>query len=139
MFDVLDQLLVFLRIESNAGSISTGSGGSARSMDVCLDVLGRLNLDYEIYVGDIETSGSDVSGNKDVKLTLLEALKGYFSLILSDVTVHDLNVLFDFVGEKKLVSLCFGGAEDNGLADASIANEDVGQSTDSVLPRTIYC
>jgi hypothetical protein len=56
MLDVLNQLLVFLRIESNAGSISACSGSSARSMDVSFDVLWRLNLDNEIYVGDIEPS-----------------------------------------------------------------------------------
>jgi len=58
---------------------------------------------------------------------------------LSDVAVHDFNVFFNFVREKKLVGLSLSGAEDNGLPDASIANEDIGKSTDSVLPGTIYC
>ena len=53
--------------------------------------------------------------------------------------MHDFNVFFNFVREKKLVGLSLSGAEDNGLPDASIANEDIGKSTDSVLPGTIYC
>jgi len=139
VLDVGDQRLVLLRIEGNARAVSAGSGRSAGSVDVSLDVLGRLDLDYEVDIGDVEAAGGDVGGHEHVELTLLEALKGDLSLVLGDVSMHDLDVLLDFVREQELVRFRLGRAEDDGLADTSVANEDVGQGADSVLPGTIYC
>ena len=96
-------------------------------------------MDYEVNIGDIEAAGGDIGGDEDVELTLLEALEGDLPLILGDISVHYLDVLLDLVGEQELVRFGLGGAEDDGLADTSIANEDVGQGADSVLPGTVYC
>lgn len=139
LLNILDEQLVLLRIEGDARAVSARSGRSARPVDVSLHVLRRLHLDNEVNIGDIEAAGGDIGGDEDVELTLLEALEGDLSLILGDVSVHNLDVLLDLVREQELVRFCLGRAEHDRLADTSIANEDVGQRADSVLPRTVYC
>ena len=61
-------------------------------------LLWRLNLDYQVYVGDVEAARSHISGDENSELSLLESLHRDFALILSNITMHDLNVLFDFIG-----------------------------------------
>ena len=56
LLDILDQRLVFLRVESDACAFSSSSSCSTRSMNVCFDILGRLNLDNEINVGYVDAS-----------------------------------------------------------------------------------
>ena len=46
---------------------------------------------------DVETARSHVSRHKYAELLLFEALERYFSLILSDVTMHHLDVFLDFL------------------------------------------
>ena len=67
-------------------------------MDVGLSLLGWLDLDDQVNVGDVETTGSNISGDEDSKFAFLEALHRDFTLVLGNVTVHDLDVLLDFVG-----------------------------------------
>lgn len=139
LLNILYEQLVLLRIEGDARAVSARSGRSARPVDVSLHVLRRLHLDNEVNIGDIEAAGGDIGGDEDVELTLLEALEGDLSLILGDVSVHNLDVLLDLVREQELVRFCLGRAEHDRLADTSVANKDVGQRADSVLPRTVYC
>ena len=65
-------------------------------MNICLSVFGWLNLDDKVDTRDIKAASSNVCGNQYAKLLLFKTLKCDFSLVLSDVTVHHFNVLFDF-------------------------------------------
>jgi hypothetical protein len=97
-------------------------------------------LDDEVNVRNVKSSRSNVSGAEYSELALLEALHCDFALVLSDVSMHDLNVLLDFVrqNESVAVSLCL--REDNRFAvDASIAYQDVSQRGYAVLERTADC
>ena len=85
-------------------------------MNIGLSILGRFNLDYQINIGDVDTSGSDISGDQDIELPLLEPLECDFSLVLSDVSVHDFNIFVDLLGKQKGVGLSLGRAEHNGLS-----------------------
>ena len=64
-------------------------------MDVGLSVFGWLNLDDKVHTWDVKASGSDVCGNQNAKFLLFKAFEGDFSLVLSDVTMHYFNVLFN--------------------------------------------
>ena len=66
-------------------------------MNVSLNIFWWLNLDNEIDIWNIETSGGNIGCNEDVKLAFFESLEGDFALILSDVTVHDFDVFFNFI------------------------------------------
>ena len=101
----LDEHLLFHRVESDASTRTASSGGSSRSVDVCFGVLGRLHLDNQVDAGDVKTTGSDVSGYQHVELLLLKSLKSDLSLVLSNITVHDLNVFLDLVRKQKLICL----------------------------------
>ena len=65
-------------------------------MNVGLSVLGWLNLHDKVHAGNVKATGGYISGHKHAELLLLEALKGHFTLILCDVTVHDFNVFLNF-------------------------------------------
>jgi hypothetical protein len=66
-------------------------------MDVGLSVLWRLNLDNEVDTRDVQTTGSDVSGDEYAELFVLESLESDFTLILCDVTMHDLDILLNLL------------------------------------------
>jgi len=83
-------------------------------------------LNYEVDVRNVETSGGDIGCTQDLELAFFEALHGDFSLVLSDVAMHDLDVLLDFVGQDQCVAVCLRLREHDRLAvDAAVANEDV--------------
>ena len=65
-------------------------------MNIGLSVFGWLNLDDKVNTRDIKASSSDVCGNQNAEFLLFKALQCDFSLVLSDVTMHYFNVLFDF-------------------------------------------
>ena len=66
-------------------------------MNVSLNIFWWFDLDNKIYIRNIKTSGSNISCNKDVKLAFFESLESDLTLILSDVTVHDFDVFFNFI------------------------------------------
>ena len=128
VLDLLNQHLGLACVEGDAGATGSGSGSSATSMDVGLGLLRRLDLDNEIDIGDVESARGNVGGDEDAEFALLEALHSDFSLVLSDVTVHDFNVLLDFIRKKKRVSVSLSLGEDNDLAALAVDNEDVCES-----------
>jgi hypothetical protein len=97
ILDLLNELIGLLCVEGNASSGLSSSGSSSRSMNVGLGVLWWLNLDDEVDILDVETSGSDISGNEHLELTLLESLHGDLSLVLSNISMHNLDILLDLI------------------------------------------
>jgi hypothetical protein len=96
-------------------------------MDVGLSFFWGLKLDNKVDVRNIETSGSDISSNQHLEFVLLKALHGNFTLVLSDITVHHLDVLLDLVGQDKGVGVSFGLGKDNSLAFTSIADQHISE------------
>ena len=82
-------------------------------MDVRLGVLGWLNLHDEVNTGNIKSSSSDVCSYENIKFLIFESLEGDFSLVLGDVTVHNFDILLDFVRQQELVGFLLGRSEDN--------------------------
>ena len=70
-------------------------------MNVRLGVLRWLNLDDQLNIWNVESSGGYISGDENLKLGFLESLDGAFSLILRDISMHHLNVMLDLVRELK--------------------------------------
>lgn len=116
LLDVLEGHLLLVCVESDAHTRTTSSRRSSRAMDVSLRVLWWFNLNHKVHRGDIQTSGGDVSCDKDVEFLLLKTLQRDFSLVLSDVTMHHLDAAFNLLCQKKLVRLCLLGAEYDCLA-----------------------
>lgn len=92
-----DLELLLKCVECDAFSFTAGTSCSSRSVNICLRFLGRLNLNDQVDAGNVKTTRSDISGDQYAKLLLLEALQSDFSLVLSDVSVHDLDVFLDFL------------------------------------------
>jgi hypothetical protein len=85
-------------------------------MDVCLCVLGRLDLDDQVDSWNIKTSRRDISGDENIALFGLELLESDFTLSLTNFSVDNLDILLDLVGELDLVSLLLLATEDDGLS-----------------------
>ena len=128
VLDLLNQHLGLASVEGDAGAAGSGSGSSATSVDVGFGLLGRLDLNNEIDIRDVKSARGNVGGDEDAEFALLEALHSDFSLVLSDVTVHDFNVLLDFIREKERVGVGLGLSEDDDLATLAVDNEDVSES-----------
>lgn len=128
---------MLLWIKSDASTISTSSGSSAWSVNVSLNIFWWFDLDNKIYIRNIKTSGGNISCYEDVKLAFFESLESDLALILSDVTVHDFDVFFNFIWKKQLICFCLCWTEHNCLPEASIADQNISQGANSVLPRAI--
>ena len=102
-------------------------------MDVGLSLLGWLNLDDQVHVGDVKTTRGDISGDKHAELSFLESLHRDLTLVLSDVTVHDFDVLLDLVRQEQRVGISLRLSEDNDLATLSINDQDVSKRGQTVL------
>jgi hypothetical protein len=48
-FNLINQVKLFVSVESDAGSCSAGSGGSTCSVDIIIDVFRRVQLYYQVY------------------------------------------------------------------------------------------
>ena len=106
-------------------------------MNICFGFLGWFDLNDEVDVWDVKASRGDICCHQYSKLTLLEALHSDFSLVLSYVTVHYLDVLLDLVGEKEGIGVSLGLGKDNYLATLAIDNQNVCQGRESVLEGTL--
>lgn len=134
MLDVLNKVLGLVRVERDARARGACSCCTSCSVDVGLSFFGWLNLNDEIDIWNVESSGSNVSGAKDSELALLEALHCDFTLVLSDVSMHNFNVLLDFVRKDQRVAVGFSLRENDGLAvNASVAHQDVSQRRNTIL------
>ena len=96
-FDLLNQLIGLLGVEGNASSMLASSGCSSRPVDIGFDILGWLDLNDQFHVFNVESTSSNVSSDKNLEFSFLESLHSNFSLVLRNVSMHDLDVLFDFI------------------------------------------
>lgn len=95
--NLLYKHLRLVRIERDASTASACSCRTTTSMDVRLSLFGRLELDDKVDIGDVKAARSNISGDEDSEFALLEALHRNLTLVLGDVTMHDLDVLLDLV------------------------------------------
>ena len=92
-------------------------------MDVGLRFFWRLDLDDKVNLGNIKASRCDIGGDQNLEFALLESLHGDLSLILSDATMHYLDVIVDGLRAHKFISISFGRREHNDLTSTTIAGD----------------
>ena len=102
-------------------------------MDIGFGVFWWLNLNNQVDILNIQSSWGDICGNQNLEFSFFESFHGYFSLILCNISMHNLDVLLDFVWEDQLVGIVFGLSENNGFSISSVADQDVSQSRHSIL------
>jgi hypothetical protein len=90
-------------------------------MNIGLSILGWFQLNNEFNIWNVKTSSSNISGDQHLKFMVLESLDRDLSLILSDISMHDFNIMSDLVGKKQRVCISLGRRKDNNPASASIA------------------
>lgn len=135
--DLLERKLVFHGPEGDTGSRLTSSRSTSRSVNISLDILWWLNLNDQINVGNIKTSRRNICSYKNRKLLLLKSLEGDLSLVLCDISVHNLNISLHFIRNQKLIGFSLGGRENNGLTKPTVNQEDIGESLHPVVEGTV--
>lgn len=135
--NLLNEGLLLHVPEGDASSLLTGSGGSTGAMDISFDILWGLDLDDQVDVGNVETARCNIGRNEHLELLLLESLESDLTLSLSNIAMHDLEILLDLVGEDQLVGLCLGLTEDNSLAETTVDNENISESLHPVVVRAV--
>jgi hypothetical protein len=105
--------------EVDGNTLSAETTTTTNSVDVVLTVGGKIVVDDQGNLLDIDTTGEKVSGDQDTRRTGSELLHNQVTLTLVHVTVHggDSEVTGSkLVGEP--VDLSAGVAEDNGLGNS---------------------
>ena len=64
-------------------------------MNISFCVFRWLNLYDKIHAGDIKTTRCNISSDQYAKFLFFKALKGDLTLVLSNITVHNLNVFLN--------------------------------------------
>jgi hypothetical protein len=105
-------------------------------MNVGFDLLWWLYLDDQVDVGNIKAARRNISSDEDLEFAFLESLHGDLSLVLCDITVHDLNILLNLVTQDKTVSISLSLSEHDCLAETAVADKHVSESGKTVLERT---
>ena len=85
--DLIGDVLVLLIEEGDGNTGLAGTTCAADAVNVVVKVAGEIELDDKCDVGDVEATGSDVSGNENLADASLEQAKGIFTFALHAVTV----------------------------------------------------
>lgn len=90
----VDQLpgmsFVLSREESVGDSLVPGTASSTDSMDIVVDRQGEGVVDDIFHFGDIETAGSDISGDKKRATSIFKFGQGLRALCLAKISVNGL-------------------------------------------------
>ena len=104
-------------------------------MDIGFRIFWWLNLNDQVNIRNIEPSCSHICCNEYAELVLFKSSESNFSLILSNISVHDFDLTCYFLREQETVGLSFGGAEDDTLSKSSVNNEHISKGLHSVVVR----
>jgi len=106
-------------------------------VNIGLSILGWFQLNNEFNIWNVKTSSSNISGDQHLKFVVLESLDRDLSLILSDISMHDFNIMSDLVGKKQRVCISLGRRKDNNPASASIAIQNFRKCIKAIMPWTL--
>jgi hypothetical protein len=138
--DAFQHGLLGLGVEGEADAALARTACPARPVNVCIDLLGRLELHDQIDLRDIESSSCHVGGNEALQFSLLEGLEGDFTLFLRDVAMQNLRLLFQVGLEQDLIRFFLGLAEDDGSTVPTTVQVDyISNDRVAVVVRAIEC
>ena len=121
VLDLLEEAGVLGEDKVDRSSLSSESTSAADSMDVVLLLHGKLVVDDETNLLDVDTSGEQVCGDQDSDGTGSELLHHDFTLLLVHLSVHagDHEVLSAHQ-LLELVDSPLGVAVNDGLLDVQV-------------------
>jgi hypothetical protein len=94
-------------------------------MDVGLNFLWWLNLNNQVDIWNVEATRRDICSDQNFKFSFFESLHSDLTLILNDVTVHDFDVLLDFISQNKSIGISLGLSKHDGFTCATVANQNI--------------
>jgi hypothetical protein len=90
-FENLDEFtskVAVLVVEESCGNtVVTSTSGTTNSMYIISDIVGHVKVDNVSNLGDVETSGSDISRDQDRGASSTEALQCGLTLTLATITM----------------------------------------------------
>jgi hypothetical protein len=90
-------------------------------MNIGFSIFWRFQLNNKFNVRNIKTSCSNIGSYQDLELVVLEPFDGDFSLILSNISMHDFNIMSDLIREQQRIGISLGGSKDNNPTSTPIA------------------
>lgn len=131
LLNALNESSLSFRVEGYADAFLSGAAGSSSSVNVGVDVLGRIALDNQVDLGKIQPSGGDVGGDQTFEFAALEAFEANRPLLLRDVAVQRLGFGRQLGLEDDFVAVPLGLAKDDSSAmPAAMDSHDVADGPD---------
>lgn len=121
-FYVSQQILLTFKVNGQANAFFSCSSRSSRSVNVIINLFGRLELDHKVDVRNIQATGCNICWNKALELSLLKLFEGDFSLGLRNITVESFRFDIELTFMQNLIDLIFSFTKDNATAMLSAIN-----------------
>ena len=86
--EVTNDVLVATVEEGSGNTSVTSTTSTTDTMNIVINIGGKVIIDDMGNVGDIKSTSSDGGGNHDGSATLTEGLEGRFALPLGSVTMN---------------------------------------------------
>ena len=77
--------LVFKAYKGDGAAFGTGAGGSAYAVDVVLRIVGNIEVDYQVYIIDVNAARYYIGGYQDVDVAVAETVHDVVTLGLGEV------------------------------------------------------
>ena len=124
LLNLLDEGGVLRKHEVNGSTLATKTAGTTNSMDVVLFLEGKLVVDNETNLLNINTTSEEISGDEDTDGTGTELLHDDVTTELVHLTVHDGDgeIVLSH-GLLELFNTLLGVAVDEGLVDIKVGVE----------------
>ena len=123
--DLFNQLLCLASVEGDCCSCGSSSCRSTWPMDVSLRLLGWFDLDDEVDIRNVKSSWRNISGNQDSELSFFESLHRHFSLVLRNVSMHNLDILLYLVRQNEGICISLGLREHDSLSGLSVDDKNI--------------
>lgn len=124
LFDFGHELSIGYGDNVDSDSLSSESTRTSDSVDIGFLFLGKIVIDDQRNLLDVDSSGEQIGGNKDSDFSLSELLHDLISLFLWGLSVHHLeseSVLLELLGDGISISLLID--VDDGLLNLDVLVE----------------
>jgi len=118
LFNFTEHLNITLRDEVDSNTLTTEAATTTNTMEVVFHIGGEIEVDDDVNVVNVDTTGDEIGGSENTGVTITEVLHDLFTLTLGHVGVDGGDGVVGFVellGD--VVDLSAGVDEDDGLGD----------------------
>ena len=118
LFDFTEHLDITLRDEVDGNTLTTEAATTTNTMEVVFHIGGEIEVDDDVNVVDVDTTGNEIGGAENTGVTITEVLHNLFTFTLGHVGVDGGDGVVGVVELlRDVVDLSAGVDEDDGLGN----------------------